>query len=106
MDRPIYEHKARIIKAIAHPSRLAMIDSLAEGDKCVCELQALVGSDMSTVSKHLAVLRAAGIVSDHKRGVQVYYHLEVPCILQFMGCVDEVIRANAKAQKRIAAMVR
>jgi hypothetical protein len=52
------------------------------------------------------VLRAAGIVSDHKRGLQVYYHLEVPCILQFMGCVDEVIRANAKAQKRIAAMVR
>ncbi|MEI6503886.1 MAG: metalloregulator ArsR/SmtB family transcription factor, partial [Armatimonadota bacterium] len=67
-----YERKARIIKAMGHPSRLMMIDALAEGEKCVCELQQLVGSDMSTVSKHLSVLRDAGIVTDDKRGLWVY----------------------------------
>ena len=86
-----YERKARIIKAMGHPSRLMMIDALAEGEKCVCELQQLVGSDMSTVSKHLSVLRDAGIVTDDKRGLWVYYTLRVPCITNFFGCVEAVM---------------
>ena len=45
----VYKRKAQIIKALGHPSRLMMIDALAEGEKCVCELQQLVGADMSTV---------------------------------------------------------
>lgn len=86
-----YERKARIIKAMGHPSRLMMIDALAEGEKCVCELQQLVGSDTSTVSKHLSVLRDAGIVTDEKRGLWVYYTLRVPCITNFFGCVEAVM---------------
>lgn len=62
--------QARIFKALGHPSRLLMVDALREGEKCVCELQALVGDDMSTISKHLAVLREAGVVSAEKRGDQ------------------------------------
>ena len=55
--------QARIFKALGHPSRLLMVDALREGEKCVCDLQALVGDDMATISKHLAVLREAGVVS-------------------------------------------
>jgi ArsR family transcriptional regulator len=83
-----YKHKAKIIKALAHPSRLMMIDALAEGERCVCELQQLVGSDMSTISKHLSVLRNAGLVDDRKQGLQVFYRLRVPCIINFLGCVE------------------
>ncbi len=93
----IYKHKAQIIKAMGHPSRLMMIDALAEGEKCVCELQQLVGSDMSTVSKHLSVLRNAGIVDDRKQGLQVYYSLRVPCIMNFFGCVNAVMEQRAQA---------
>ena len=106
MNRELYEHRARIIKAMAHPSRLAMVDALARGERCVCELQQVVGADMSTVSKHLALLKAAGIVADRKEGLQVFYRLEVPCVLDFLGCVDAVIRSNAKTQRRLAAAVR
>ena len=106
MDRELYEYRAHILKALAHPSRLVMVDALSEGERCVCELQELVGSDMSTVSKHLAVMKAAGIVADRKEGLQVFYHLQTPCILSFLACIDGVIRSNAEAQKRIAAMVR
>ncbi|MEN6549109.1 MAG: metalloregulator ArsR/SmtB family transcription factor, partial [Armatimonadia bacterium] len=71
MTRPeVYKHKAQIIKAMGHPSRLMMIDALAEGEKCVADLQQIVGSDMSTVSKHLSVLRNAGLVDDRKQGLQ------------------------------------
>ncbi len=86
----VLERRAKVIKALAHPSRLAMVDALAQGEKCVCELQALVGADMSTVSKHLSLLRDAGIVLSDKRGLQVFYRLRVPCLLSFFSCVDAV----------------
>lgn len=93
MNRRVYEMRARIIKAMAHPSRLMIIDALSEGEKCVCELRDLVGSDISTVSKHLSLMREAGIVNDRKAGQQVFYSLRVPCILNFFGCVEAVIRS-------------
>ncbi len=63
-----FEERAKVIKAMAHPSRLMMIDELSRGERCVCHLQELVGADMSTVSKHLGVLKKAGIVEDERRG--------------------------------------
>ncbi len=94
MDREVYKQKATIIKAMAHPSRLMMIDALAEGERCVCDLQQLVGADLSTVSKHLLVLKNAGVVADDKRGKRVFYSLKVPCVLNFMHCVEAVIKGE------------
>ncbi len=91
-----FEAQARIIKAMAHPTRLFIVDQLSKGEKCVCELTEMIGADMSTVSKHLAVLRAAGILSDSKRGLQVYYTLCCPCVMTFFNCVESVLRANAE----------
>ena len=106
MNRELYVYRARIVKALAHPSRLAMVVALADGEMCVCKLQEIVGSDMSTVSKHLAVLKAAGIVSDRKQGLQVFYRLEVTCIKCFLDCADAVVRNNATTQERVAALAR
>jgi ArsR family transcriptional regulator len=92
------EAQARIIKAMAHPTRLFIVETLAEREHCVCELTEMIGADTSTVSKHLSVLRAAGIVQDEKRGLQVWYTLKVPCILSFFGCVEKVQRLSAKEQ--------
>lgn len=91
-----YEHRAKILKALAHPSRLMMVEELAEGEKCVCELREMVGADMSTVSKHLSVLKNAGLVEHEKRGLQVYYRLKVPCITSFFGCIEAVIAEEAR----------
>ncbi len=99
MDRTTrtrYEARARILKAMAHPSRLLILDYLAEGERCVCELTELVGSDMSTVSKHLSVLRAAGLVSNEKRCLQVFYTLRVPCATSLFSCVESVVKSNAE----------
>lgn len=99
----VYKRKAQIIKALGHPSRLMMIDALAEGEKCVCELQQLVGADMSTVSKHLSVLRNAGLVDDRKQGLQVFYSLRVPCIINFFGCVEAVMEQRSEAAAAYSA---
>lgn len=67
-----YKARAKVIKALAHPTRLFIVDEIAKEEQCVCELQEMIGADMSTVSKHLSVLREAGVVSDEKRGLIVF----------------------------------
>ncbi len=84
------------MKALAHPSRLFIVDELSRGERCVCELTEMIGADVSTVSKHLAVLRDAGLVLDDRRGQQVFYRLRVPCILNFFGCVEAVLAETAR----------
>ncbi len=96
-----YIARANIIKAIAHPSRLFIIEELNKSEKCVNELTEMIGADTSTVSKHLSVLKNAGLVFDEKRGNSIYYHLKVPCILDFISCVETVLEANAKSQMEI-----
>ncbi len=97
-----YEARAKILKAMAHPSRLLILDQLGAGERCVCELTAMVGADMSTVSKHLSVLKSAGLVSDEKRGLQVFYTLRVPCATSLFTCIEGVVKSNAEAH--IAAL--
>jgi len=90
------EARAKVMKALAHPTRLFIVEELSRGERCVCELTEKIGADVSTVSKHLSVLKSAGIVHDDKRGVQVFYRLRVPCILNFFGCVEAVIEEVAR----------
>jgi len=99
--RPRYEARARILKAMAHPSRLLIIDQLQMKERCVNELTEMVGADTSTVSKHLSVLKNAGLVADEKRGNSIYYRLRVPCITDFMGCVENVLSENAREHANI-----
>ena len=94
--RARFEARAGILKALAHPSRLFMVDQLSQGELCVRELTELVGADISTTSKHLSVLKSAGIVADEKRGMQVYYRLKMPCVLRFFDCMGEVIEQTAR----------
>jgi DNA-binding transcriptional ArsR family regulator len=92
MKTDTHRTKANVIKALGHPSRLAMVEYLAAGERCVCELQELVGSDMSTVSKHLSILRNAGLVCDRKQGQWVYYSLRTPCLVAFLQCIESVMK--------------
>jgi DNA-binding transcriptional ArsR family regulator len=94
--------RAKVFKALAHPSRLFILEQLTAGERCVCELTDMIGADMSTVSKHLSVLKNAGVIQDEKRGLQVYYRLKMPCISGFFQCVSEVLEANAKEQWAVA----
>ncbi len=93
-----YEEQARIIKALAHPSRLFIVEELNGQKRCVSELTEMIGADTSTVSKHLSILKNAGLVLDEKKGTTVYYQLRMPCLLDFIHCVESVMEANALGQ--------
>ena len=89
----LYEGRVKVIKALSHPSRLYIVDKLAEREYPVNELTALIGCDISTVSRHLGILKNAGIVRDDKRGASIYYSLRISCILNFFKCADAVLKA-------------
>lgn len=90
------ERRVAVIKALAHPSRLAMAEALQQGEMCVCDLRELVGADLSTVSKHLTVMRDAGLLLMEKRGLNVYYRLQCPCLMNFFECVDSLAPRKRK----------
>ncbi len=83
-----------MLKAMANESRLMIVDRLSKGECTVGELTDLIGSDQSTVSKHLAVLRSHSIVDDRREGNNVYYTLLTPCVLRFLACATQVIEDN------------
>jgi ArsR family transcriptional regulator len=96
------ELRAGIMKAMAHPTRLFIVDELSKNERCVHELTEMIGADMSTVSKHLAVLRNAGIVADEKRGLEVYYTLKMGCVLNFFNCAEAVLKSTAEERLELS----
>ena len=97
------ELRAQVVKALAHSSRILIAEALIDGERCVYDLTKVVGSDMSTVSKHLAIMKAAGLVEVDKRGLNVFYRLRCPCLGDFFRCVDTINRGHMNALKHAAA---
>jgi len=58
------------------------------GERCVCDLVQAVGLGWSTTSKHLDILREAGVVTSDKRGQKIFYRLELQCVSNFVECLD------------------
>src|SRR5487761_1745031 len=88
--------QAEMLKALAHKSRLMIVDRLSRGECSVGELRDLVGGDLSTVSKHLALLRAHGIVEARREGTTVYYRLLTPCVTNFFTCATQVLKERSR----------
>ncbi len=99
VNRKASGKRAVVIKALAHPSRLLIAEALMEGEMCVCDLRELVGADMSTVSKHLSLMREAGVLSCEKRGLNIYYRLACDCLGDFLRCVDQIVPGKKCASK-------
>lgn len=101
----LYEKQAEIVKAIAHPLRIAVIDFLQKGPQCVCDIAVAVGSERSNVSRHLSVMVSAGILESRKDGLKVIYKLKTPCILNFFSCVTKCLQQRAKEQQALLKAV-
>jgi DNA-binding transcriptional ArsR family regulator len=101
--RGLYQRKAEIIKAVAHPLRVAVVDYLKDGEKCVCDIAEYLGSERSNVSRHLAVMLKAGVVRCRKDGLMVFYELRTPCILNFLNCATQALKHNVNEDAALMA---
>ncbi len=84
-----YESQVKVLKALAHATRLFILEKLKSGSLCVCEINEMIDADVSTISKHLSVLKNAGLVSSEKKGLQVYYSIEMPCVFESLTCIEK-----------------
>jgi DNA-binding transcriptional ArsR family regulator len=97
----LFQRQAAIAQAVAHPLRVAVIDFLTDGEKCVCEIAAHLGARRSNVSRHLALMVRAGVLSCRKEGLKVFYALKTPCVAQFLTCATRVLRHQAKESEKL-----
>ena len=98
MER-IYVLRAEIFKALSHPIRLKIVEYVAKREKSVGEIVKYVNAESSNVSRHLSLLKKAGILSDRKEGLNIYYHLEIPCIMDFFSCVNKVVKTRLELNR-------
>lgn len=91
MEREKTDKDVEILKALAHPVRLGIVKALhSRGELCACEICGLFECDRTTASKHLAVLRQAGIVDYERYGKMIIYRLEMPCVSVFLRCINDI----------------
>jgi DNA-binding transcriptional ArsR family regulator len=93
--------KAEVFKAMGHPLRLGVIEFLQNGEMCVCDIVAHVGTEISNVSKHLSILKKAGIVTDRRDGLKIMYSLTMPCAFDFARCVEGVVIKRIEDQRAV-----
>lgn len=88
--RPPGEPRVEMLKALAHPVRLRLVETVATRRLRVGELAALFPVDRTTISKHIAVLREAGIIDNEREGREIYYRLRMPCLNDFLRCLGQM----------------
>ncbi|HPA76492.1 MAG TPA: metalloregulator ArsR/SmtB family transcription factor [Deltaproteobacteria bacterium] len=98
--------KAEIIKALAHPVRIRVFEALAEEEKTAGDLVTITGEKEANTSRHLAVLRAAGLVSTRKEGLHVYYSNSMPCLIPMLACVEEAVCTIADEHMKASRCMR
>jgi len=99
----LFEKQAEIAKAVAHPLRVAAIDFLKDGERCVCDIAEHIGSGRSNVSRHLGVMVRAGVLSCRKEGLKVFYTLRTPCVAEFLSCATQLLKQQARENEKLLA---
>ena len=94
--RRLAERKAEIFNALAHPLRLEIVEFLRDGERCVCEIVAHAGAEQSNTSRHLALMARAGVLTRRKKGLKVFYRVRYTCVLNFLRCVEGVVREQLR----------
>ncbi len=90
--------RADVLKALAHPTRVLILDTLSRGDRCVNDLRSLTPASLPTLSRHLDKLKKAGIVTERRAGPKVIHHLACPCMLQALSCTVEALQSVKRRQ--------
>ena len=95
-EKNLAASRAKVMKALGHPTRIFMVGLLSAQELSVGDLTEAVGVDVSTVSKHLSLLKQSGLLLNRKEGNRVLYSLLCPCIMEFIHCIDDVIYQDAE----------
>ena len=101
----LLQRKAEILKALGQPTRLRILEILREGERCVCEMLPLLNEEQANVSKHLAILRQAGIVEFRKEGVSSYYKIKNKEVLDILDRAEKMVQNELLLTAKLARTI-
>ncbi len=96
-----YEMLADILKATAHPVRLYILETLLDRKLCVKEFADELGFDISTISKHLTMMKKSGLIYDYREGNCVYYMIRCDCVSRFLKASKDILYSNMEREKQL-----
>jgi len=99
----IYNLQADTLKAIAHPTRIEILQQLQQGERCVCEIFPALNIEQPNVSRHLSILKKEGIVSSRKEGLKVIYRVNDQRIFKILDLVTEMLKEHWDSRKEAFA---
>jgi ArsR family transcriptional regulator len=97
--------RAEILKAIAQPTRLKIIEFLRDGERCVCEIFPAIGEEQSNTSRHLNLMQAAGVLSRRKEGLKIFYAVKHPEILDIIDLVTSIAKNETADRHKLLKAV-
>jgi DNA-binding transcriptional ArsR family regulator len=95
----VYQEQARLFHILSHPARLQILDILRRGEECVCHIQSVLGKRQAYMSQHLMILRDAGLVTDRKDGLNVFYRLAGPTVTDVLKVVLGPVEERAHCEE-------
>lgn len=99
-DKSLYEMQAEICKTLTNPKRIEILNTLKNEEKTVTELVQAIGASKANVSQHLAVMRHKGILATRRDGVNIYYRVANPKVIEACSLMKEVLFEQQSARKR------
>lgn len=103
IDRPVFEIKAELFKALSHPARVRALEVLSEGERSVSDLQPDVGIEPAHLSQQLGVLRRAGLVTTRKEGTTVYYSIKHPLLIELLAVAKALLISSLTETRDLLA---
>jgi DNA-binding transcriptional ArsR family regulator len=98
MDKELATHAAEVLKAVAHPIRLQIVEVLEEGERSVNEITEAVGEKQAIISQQLNLMKDKGILSSRREGARVFYQIENENVIRILGCVYNHCRTRRKGR--------
>ncbi len=105
MEEKVIELKAEILKALAQPTRLKILECLREGEKCICEIVPAINGEQSNVSRHISMMQKSHLVSTRKDGVRVMVKVRDPKVFEILDKVSAILKNQMKEQEKIIAQI-
>ena len=105
VQNKIFESQATILKALGQPTRLQILDLLKDGERCVCEIFPAISQEQANVSKHLSIMKQAGLLECRKDGLRIIYRIKNPEILNLLAGVSRLLKAQVKEQQNLMAQL-
>lgn len=101
MEEKALELKAEVLKALAQPTRLKILEFLREGERCICEIIPAVGGEQSNISRHISLMQKSQLVATRKEGVKVMVKVMDPRVYAILDQVGAFLRTRMKEQSRL-----